>query len=116
VSGILQEKPTMEEEGVATTRREERRTVCVTGGTGFISGHIIEELLKAGYHVRTTVRDVNNSNRTRHLLLLRQKYCLFITAKDPPPEEERPSLTIYEADLLIENSFDEAIQGIARFH
>jgi dihydroflavonol-4-reductase len=35
------------------------KTVLVTGGTGFIGGSTIVELLKRGYSVRTTdIRDV----------------------------------------------------------
>jgi nucleoside-diphosphate-sugar epimerase len=30
--------------------------VLVTGGSGFIAGHCILELLEEGYRVRTTVR------------------------------------------------------------
>lgn len=33
-------------------------TVLVTGGTGFVAGWTIAELLKRGYEVRTTVRDI----------------------------------------------------------
>ena len=32
-------------------------TVLVTGATGFIAGHCVEELLRHGYAVRGTVRD-----------------------------------------------------------
>jgi dihydroflavonol-4-reductase len=32
-------------------------TVLVTGGTGFVAGWCMTELLRKGYHVRTTVRD-----------------------------------------------------------
>jgi nucleoside-diphosphate-sugar epimerase len=32
-------------------------TVLVTGGTGFVAQHCALQLLHAGYHVRTTVRD-----------------------------------------------------------
>ena len=37
-------------------------TVLVTGATGFIAGHCIEELLRHGYAVRGTVRDKTTAN------------------------------------------------------
>src|SRR6476661_4239109 len=33
------------------------KTVLVTGGTGFLGGWCVVELLRRGYRVRTTVRD-----------------------------------------------------------
>jgi len=39
-----------------------RTTVLVTGATGFIAGHCIEELLSHGYKVRGTVRDKATAN------------------------------------------------------
>lgn len=35
---------------------EDKGTVCVTGGTGFIASWLIMRLLEHGYYVRTTVR------------------------------------------------------------
>ena len=35
---------------------EDKGTVCVTGGTGFIASWLIMKLLEHGYSVRTTVR------------------------------------------------------------
>jgi nucleoside-diphosphate-sugar epimerase len=40
-------------------------TVLVTGGTGFIAGWCIVELLRRGYAVRTTVRDASKEARVR---------------------------------------------------
>jgi len=40
-------------------------TVLVTGGTGFIAGWCIVELLRRGYAVRTTVRDASKETRIR---------------------------------------------------
>jgi nucleoside-diphosphate-sugar epimerase len=40
-------------------------TVLVTGGTGFIAGWCIVQLLERGYSVRTTVRDASKEQRVR---------------------------------------------------
>jgi len=40
-------------------------TVLVTGGTGFIGGWCIVELLRRGYSVRTTVRNLSKENSVR---------------------------------------------------
>ncbi len=34
------------------------RTVLVTGGSGFLAGHAIVQLLKQGYPVRTSIRNL----------------------------------------------------------
>jgi nucleoside-diphosphate-sugar epimerase len=43
-------------------------TVLVTGGSGFIGGHCILQLLAAGYRVRTTVRDLKREGEVRATL------------------------------------------------
>jgi len=43
-------------------------TVLVTGGSGFIAGHTILQLLAAGYKVRTTVRNLNREGEVRAVL------------------------------------------------
>jgi nucleoside-diphosphate-sugar epimerase len=43
-------------------------TVLVTGGSGFIGGHCILQLLAAGYRVRTTVRDLKREAEVRATL------------------------------------------------
>ena len=41
------------------------RTVLVTGGTGFLGGWCVAELLRRGYTVRTTVRDLRREPKVR---------------------------------------------------
>jgi nucleoside-diphosphate-sugar epimerase len=41
------------------------RTVLVTGGTGFLGGWCVAELLRRGHTVRTTVRDVRREAKVR---------------------------------------------------
>ena len=70
------------------------KTVCVTGASGFIAGHVIEQLIKAGYNVRGTVRSLSNEERIQHL---RSQFS--------------GKLELFEADLLKEGSFDDAVKG-----
>ena len=39
----------------------------VTGGTGFLAGHVVADLLRHGYRVRGTVRDLGNTAKSAHL-------------------------------------------------
>src|SRR4051812_50069393 len=47
---------------------EESRTVLVTGGTGFLGGWCIAELLRRGHDVRTTVRKLDREPAVRATL------------------------------------------------
>ncbi|PON95925.1 NAD(P)-binding domain containing protein [Trema orientale] len=70
---------------------------CVTGGTGFIAAYLVKTLLDKGHTVRTTVRDPGDVGKVGFLRELNG-------AKD--------RLKIYKADLMVEGSFDEAVQGV----
>ncbi|MGH6871994.1 MAG: NAD-dependent epimerase/dehydratase family protein [Rhizomicrobium sp.] len=70
--------------------------VLVTGGTGFIGGWCIVELLKRGYRVRTTVRDLARAPAVR----------AAVVAADPGDR-----LTIVAADLTRDAGWDEAVAG-----
>lgn len=72
--------------------------VTVTGGTGFIAGALIQQLLEKGYNVNATVRSVAPTNpKTQHLLLLAAAF----------PGD----LHLFEADLLVPGAFDAAVEG-----
>ncbi len=43
-----------------------KRTICILGGTGFVGGHLINELAKQGHQVRVLAR---RPERARHLLV-----------------------------------------------
>ncbi|GMP42973.1 hypothetical protein CsSME_00012525 [Camellia sinensis var. sinensis] len=78
--------------------------VCVTGGTGFVASWLIMKLLEHDYTVRTTIRSSNPDSKKdlSHLTNL-------------PGASEK--LQIFNADLALLESFDEAIQGcIGVFH
>eukprot|EP01087_Luapelamoeba_hula_P018004 TRINITY_DN5737_c1_g1_i2.p1 TRINITY_DN5737_c1_g1~~TRINITY_DN5737_c1_g1_i2.p1 ORF type:complete len:410 (+),score=72.87 TRINITY_DN5737_c1_g1_i2:69-1232(+) len=72
--------------------------VCVTGATGFIAGHVIEQLLEAGYNVRATVRNSSDTNKYAHLTRLAQQY-------------KQQTLEFVSADLGKPGSFDDAVKG-----
>jgi len=70
--------------------------VLVTGGTGYIASWIIKYLLEEGHEVNTTVRDLSKKNKTEHLTNL--------------AVGSSGTLELYEADLLEEGSFDDAVK------
>uniref|UniRef100_A0A0E0IU03 NAD-dependent epimerase/dehydratase domain-containing protein n=1 Tax=Oryza nivara TaxID=4536 RepID=A0A0E0IU03_ORYNI len=74
---------------------ERRKTVCVTGGSGYIASGLIKFLLEKGYAVNTTVRNPDDEKKTSHLKDL----------------QSLGPLKIFRADLNEEGSFDEAITG-----
>jgi len=47
--------------------------VCVTGASGFIASHLVAELLRGGYRVRSTVRDPSDEKKTAHLCTLAEQ-------------------------------------------
>src|SRR5271165_6935941 len=54
--------------GILPVRISHMSTVLVTGGSGFIAGHTILQLLAAGHTVRTTVRSLSREPEVRALL------------------------------------------------
>lgn len=48
---------------------EDKATVLVTGGTGFVGLHIVLQLLQQGYNVRTTVRNLKSKDKIINTLL-----------------------------------------------
>lgn len=75
-----------------------QQQVLVTGGSGFIAGHIILQLLKRGYLVRTTVRSFRREPEVRAVLV-----DAGMVGGD--------ALSFVEADLTSEVGWDAAVSG-----
>jgi nucleoside-diphosphate-sugar epimerase len=75
-------------------------TVLVTGGSGFLAGNIILQLLAAGYRVRTTVRNVSRAETVRNVL-------------SDAGAKNVESLAFVPADLERDDGWSEAVAGCA---
>ncbi|KAK2031364.1 NAD dependent epimerase/dehydratase [Colletotrichum zoysiae] len=75
----------------------------VTGGSGFIAQHLISELLLQGFSVHATVRSLENAKKVASLKALQDKY-------------PTGRLKLFEADLLRNGSFKQAMQGCTVVH
>lgn len=73
------------------------QTVLVTGGTGFVAGWCIVELLRRGYIVRTTVRSLAKEP------MVRTAVASVVDAGD--------RLTLFAADLTKEEGWEQAMAG-----
>jgi nucleoside-diphosphate-sugar epimerase len=72
-------------------------TVLVTGGTGFVAGWCIVELLERGYHVRATIRDLKKEPAVRDA----------VAAVTDPADR----LTFWPADLTSDDGWAAAMAG-----
>ena len=72
--------------------------VLVTGGSGFLGAHCIDQLLRAGYRVRTTVRSLSRETDVRGMLNV---------AGSP----RQSALSFIAADLSADAGWAGAVQG-----
>jgi nucleoside-diphosphate-sugar epimerase len=73
------------------------QTVLVTGGSGYLGGWCLIELLRRGYEVRTTVRDISREPEVR--------------ARTESEVAAGDNLTVLAADLGSDDGWDEAVRG-----
>lgn len=71
--------------------------ILVTGAAGYLGSWVVERLLRDGYFVHATVRQLDDRKKIQHLYQLAAVY----------PEQ----LFLFAADLLTEHSFDKAMEG-----
>ena len=72
-----------------------KQMVLVTGGSGFVAGHCILQLLQKGYHVKTTIRSISKKDKVLDAL----KNNGVTNLED---------ITFIEADLTNDKNWDEA--------
>ena len=74
-----------------------KETVLVTGANGYVASWLVKKLIEKGHTVHASVRNINDSSKTDHLKSV--------------PKANTNKLKIFEADLLINDSFNKAMQG-----
>ncbi|XP_041995066.1 phenylacetaldehyde reductase-like [Salvia splendens] len=72
--------------------------VCLTGGSGYIGSWIVQLLLRRGYTVHATVKNLNDEKETKHLQAL---------------EGAESGLRLFQIDLLDYDSIVAAVTGAA---
>jgi uncharacterized protein YbjT (DUF2867 family) len=73
------------------------KTGLVTGASGYIALHVVDQLLEGGWTVHATVRSLQNTHKVQPLHDLSAKY--------------PGKLQLFEADLLVPGSFLPAMKG-----
>ncbi|EJL73600.1 SDR family oxidoreductase [Chryseobacterium populi] len=75
-----------------------KKTVLVTGGTGFVAVHTILQLLQQGYEVKTTLRSLAKKDT-------------ILKALKEGGITDSSNLSFYQADLTDDAHWDEAVKG-----
>jgi dihydroflavonol-4-reductase len=81
-------------------------TVLVTGGSGFVAGWCIVELLRRGYAVRTTVRSVSKESAVRAAIATQMS-----PTQMSPTQVSQAQLSVVPADLTKDDGWDAAVAG-----
>ena len=81
---------------------ENKETVLVTGGSGFIGSHCIIQLAAAGYNVKATVRDLSRTNKLNQILL---------TGLEKHEGKSDLSVDWQVANLSSDEGWEEAVKG-----
>ena len=71
--------------------------VLVTGATGYIAGWVVKNLLDKGITVHAPIRDISKTEKRVHL--------------DKLAKNSTGEIKYFESDLMIEDSYNEAMQG-----
>jgi nucleoside-diphosphate-sugar epimerase len=116
-------------------REGEMAEYCVTGGTGLIAAYLVKALLEKGHSVRTTVRDPGVCNKIDvqsmpqaspliyhiYIYIYIYIYNIFFFHFTGDVRKvgflwelngAKERLKLVKADLLVEGSFDDAVQGV----
>ncbi|XP_076915794.1 phenylacetaldehyde reductase-like [Bidens hawaiensis] len=90
---------------MSNQEEEKKMVVCVTGASGYIASWLVKLLLHRGYTVKATtfwsfslmqINHLGDLKKTEHLLAL---------------DGAKERLHLFEADLLKDGSFDDAVKG-----
>jgi dihydroflavonol-4-reductase len=73
------------------------KPVFISGATGYVAGWIVKKLLEEGFSVHAAVRNPNDSSKLQYL--------------NEIAAASSGTIKYFKADLLIENSYKEAMEG-----
>jgi dihydroflavonol-4-reductase len=73
------------------------KTVLVTGGSGYLAGWCIVELLRRGYRVRTTVRNASREHEVHEAI--------------DTEVDSHHNLTVHQANLLSDDHWQRVVEG-----
>jgi len=77
------------------------KTILLTGGTGFLGGHILNKLVKLDYHIIVLVRKTSNQNVIR---LISEKITVFII--DDDKSNLKDLFRNYSIEIIIHTATD----------
>ena len=76
---------------------DKNKPVLVTGATGYVAGWLVKKLLEEGFTVHAAVRNPDKKEKVKHL--------------DDLAAKSSGTIKYFQADLLDEGSYTEAMQG-----